>query len=91
MRVQGSPVLDKMGWEQWRHSNPFTLEFFRVLDERKRKIEQMLGQGSCLNDLSEHGVAVGRCREITDSTEMTFNELMGIEREDKDGSKGNSD
>jgi len=70
-------MISRDDFDQWRTS-PITLEIFQMLYERKMRIANQLASGACLDSPEEHGVAVGRYREITDLEEMTYTELMGI-------------
>lgn len=85
--MQQQVVLNKEEFEQWKSGNPITLEVFKMLLERKNKIARQLGGGSCLGSNEEHGIAVGRYREITDLEEMTYEELIGKETSKDDERK----
>ena len=55
--------------------NPVTKEVFSVLKERKEEIANQLANGVC-HDMTEYAFAVGKCREIKDLLEMTYEEMV---------------
>ncbi len=60
-----------LGWLQ----NPVTREVHQVLRERRVKVAEQLCQGACLGSEIDHAKAVGRCEEIKDLLEMTYEDM----------------
>ena len=60
-------------------ANPVTREVHQVLRERREKVAEMLCRGKCINDETGHARAVGRCEEIMDLLEMTYEDMLPIQ------------
>jgi len=69
-------LIDKEQFQEWL-LNPVTKEVKAVMQERRLKVAVDLAGGACLGNESEHGIAVGRVREINDYLEMNYEDLKG--------------
>jgi hypothetical protein len=65
---------DFLRWLQ----NPVTEEVYQVLRERREKIAEQLAAGLCLGAEIEHAKAVGRCEEIKDMLELTYEDMLHV-------------
>ena len=57
-------------------ANPVTEEVHKVLRERREKVAFQLVEGACLENMTEYAKAVGRCEEIRDLLEMTWEDMQ---------------
>ena len=47
-----------------------------MLRERREKVAYQLSEGACLDNMVEYAKSVGRCEEIRDLLEMTYEDII---------------
>lgn len=68
--------IDRNDFERWKLSDPVTREVLKMMAERKLQIGEQMCDGACLGSESEHGIAVGRSREIDDFINLKYDDLF---------------
>ena len=67
--------ISKDDYDQWLVS-AVTREVKAVMFERREKLKEGMAGGAYLGRDAEHGMAVGRCEEIDDFLNMTYEDML---------------